>query len=660
MVDYKYKDLFYKRNIDKQLKIVADDGLFTATNSDIKWENFELTESLCSDSELHFGSCEPSMVKFQVLNDFIPLSGKFLTVTEVLSEKTDEPFRYGKYKVLSDKPTADKEYRDIVAYDAMYDILSADTASWYNTILPNKDSTVTLKQFRENFLQHFGLAEVAPEGGLVNDGMTVERTIEPEQISGKDVIMAICEINGCFGHIGRDGKFHYIYLEQKETEDSDLQTQGIENIGENAYIKCKYEDYVVRGIDKLQIRQEKNDIGAIYPQEQSSENDNTYIIEDNFLVYGKSAEELDAIAENIFSKITSVVYRPLSMECVGNPCLEVGDRIKAETKYATVESYILSRTLKWIQNKRDSYSAKGSEKQTEEVNYAQKSIIQLKGKTNTLERTVEETRSEIKDLESGVSSQIVQLAEEIQLEVSRATGSEIDLAAAISVALGEIALKVSKDGVIQAINLSTEEGITINASKVNLAGYLQVGMLADMDNPTGWVITKHPGDENANYIYGIRGSGNNLVIKTGGDVAFAAGLPEDYKPGDSTAGSALQLYHDGKILISAINFKKEDGTLSGWLDYGDIMSGTPNFSTIDVARSVSTDEYGNLLAFKGSASTEDDVPTKAWVEEYVKKNGGGKGFANAVTCKLIQDTPKTIAVKNTDLHTYVTTYTEIQ
>lgn len=177
MVDYKYNNLFLERDIDRQLKIASEDGLFTVTNSNIARENFELSESLCSDTELHFGNCEPSMIKFQIRNAVIPLSGKWLTITETLDGNTDVPFQYGRYKVFLDVPTADKEYRDIVAYDAMYDILGANMAAWYNVLLPDKGSTITLKQFREAFIAYFDLEEVVPDGGLVNDGMTVERTI---------------------------------------------------------------------------------------------------------------------------------------------------------------------------------------------------------------------------------------------------------------------------------------------------------------------------------------------------------------------------------------------------------------------------------------------------------------------------------------------------
>lgn len=471
MVEHEYKDLFYKRNTDKQLKIATDDGLFTATNSDIKWENFELTESLCSDSELRFGSCEASTVKFQILNAFIPLSGKWLTITETIGENADSPFQYGRYKVFSDKPTADKEYRDIVAYDVMYDILNADVSEWYNTVLPNKDSKKTLKQFRESFVRHFGLTEIVPKNGLINDNMTVERAIDPEQLSGKDVITAICEINGCFGHIGRDGKFHYIYLpqdiqglypanflypdhvpeqwdylSQAETGHLYPQTPKGEKFGNGRYIKCQYEDYVVRTINKLQIRMEENDIGVIY-----GAGDNCYVIQDNFLVCGKSTAELDVIAKNIYNKIRGVVYRPFSAECPGNPCFEVGYPIRLQTKYKIVESYILKRTLKGIQGLRDNYSSNGLEKRSENVNSVQKSIIQLKGKTNTLTRTVEENRLEVKDIERNLQSEILQNA-------------------------SEIALRVRKDNVIASINLSPET-ITLEAQRIDLNGLVNADEL---------------------------------------------------------------------------------------------------------------------------------------------------------------------------------------
>ncbi len=423
MVEYKYADLYLRDRKDKQLKINFDTG--TITNTDLHSENFELSESICSGEVLRFGSCEASGIKFRISNITTSLKDKWLTVTETLDGNTDVPFSFGEYKVYSDKPTADRRYRDITAYDAMYDILHAEVSGWYNTILPAADSTVTLKAFRDSFLAYFGIEQEDVE--LVNDSMIVTKTIEPTSLSGKTVITAICEINGCFGHIGRDGKFKYVFLQDDGLYPSDTLYPAEDlypasnDIPANCYIKAEYEDYTTALINKLQIRNGENDIGNIYPDTPHSDADNCYIIQDNFLVYGKSTDELRTVAENLYPIISTVTYQPVHVEAKGNPCREVGDAIELRTKNGVITSYILQRTLKGIQALRDTYDAEGEQYQTEKVNGIREQIIQLKGKTNKLTRTIEETRLEITDLEKGLNSRIIQTAEELRFEVTSRT-----------------------------------------------------------------------------------------------------------------------------------------------------------------------------------------------------------------------------------------------
>lgn len=109
MIDYKYADLF-KGGADKQMKIASDDGLIDISNKEIHWEQFELKESLCSQSELTFGACEASQIKFKISNVYLSMVGKWLTVSETLGGHTDAPFIFGRYKVVSDLFTM----RDII------------------------------------------------------------------------------------------------------------------------------------------------------------------------------------------------------------------------------------------------------------------------------------------------------------------------------------------------------------------------------------------------------------------------------------------------------------------------------------------------------------------------------------------------------------------
>lgn len=394
-----YKELFYEDSIEKQIKITSDDGLVNITNEQINGESVELTESLCTAEQLTFGSCSAAMLKFTVSNVVVPLKGTWLDASIGIAGMND--YRLGRYKVNSDKPTADRMYRDGIAYDALYDVINANVADWYNALLPDSDSTVNLKQFRDSFFSYFGIEQ--EDISLPNDTMLVERTILPSQFSGATVVNCTCEANGCFGHINRAGKFEYVYL----TPISDAH-----DISKRLYTTATYEDYLVKTIDKLQIRQEEDDIGVIV-----GSGTNAYIIENNFLFYGKSSEELKTIAENIFSRIQGLVYRPFTAEGIGNPCIELGDAIRINSSDTVIESYVLSRTLKGVQSLKDSYEAAGTELRSEQVNSVHQQIEQLKGKSNVLEKEIESTKSTISDVENGLKNEIEQTSKRFAVEI---------------------------------------------------------------------------------------------------------------------------------------------------------------------------------------------------------------------------------------------------
>lgn len=539
MVNYKYGDLFKKDTVDKQLSIVSDDGKINITNTELHQEKFELTESLCSEQELTFGSCEAAMIKFTVSNTFLPMKGRWMTVRMSLGGHVDIPFQFGRYKVDSDTPTADRTCRDVVAYDALYDILNADVAAWYNTVFPShkeqqkdkdgKTTTVTvydpvtMKQFRDSFFKHFGIEQADID--LINDNMSIEKTVSVtpssetssdteesstigESMSGKEVLSCICEINGCMGHMGRDGKFHYIYLEQEiqglyprndlyPADDLFPRDPKSTQIGKGFYVTATYEDYLVKTINKLQIREQKNDIGVIV-----GTGDNAYVIEDNFLVYGKGTKELKSIANNVLSKIRGIVYRPFTADCKGNPCLEVGDAVRLPTRYELIESYILKRTLKGIQALRDDLEADGEEYRTNGANGIQKSILKLKGKSNVLERTIEKTQSTITDVEKGLQSQITQTATEIRTEVKnttdglssritqnassitaevkRAQGQEVELAAAIKINEDKITAEVTRASEAEG-DLSGNIEVTATKIRSEVSASLTVWDTEDYD-----------------------------------------------------------------------------------------------------------------------------------------------------------------------------------
>lgn len=471
----KNKELFLLDHIPRYLEVETETETFRAV--DIEEESLVLEESICSEDVLRFGCCEASIFKLRILNTVIPVAEK--KIRPYIRQGETNSMQLGYYCVKSDIPAADYEYRDITAYDAMYDILKEEMSAWYNTILPNKDSTVTLKEFRTSFLAYFGIEQ--EEITLANDDMIVAKTVEPTTLAGKTVITAICEINGCFGHIGRDGRFQYIHLKEmiegvypSDTlyPSDDLypaDPMNVEEVSRSHYTNVKYEDFTTARINKLLIRKEENDVGATYPSGNITESDNCYIVQDNFLLYGKSTEELEQIAAKMFSVISKVWYQPVQyVEAKGNPCLEVGDGIMFETDRDIVYTYILQRTLKGIQALGDTYVAEGEQYQKERVNSTREEILELKGRTNLLKRTIEENRLEVTNLEEELSTQIAQNARKILLQAQQGE----DMQAQIALNAQQILLKVNKDNIISQINLSGETAL-IEAPKINLKGLVE-------------------------------------------------------------------------------------------------------------------------------------------------------------------------------------------
>lgn len=478
MIDYKYYDLFDKSSVDKQLKIVCQDGtILTNKNFSSTSSDFSLSESLCSDSKLSFGKCESACLKIKIANTVNSLKGQTLQVTETLANKDDVPFKIGTYIVDEDTLTSDKKYRNITAYDRLYSVSSMNVSDWYSKLFPSKQvpliryenvtkewtytgidgkevteyyeelepityyqteyESITLKAFRDSFFKYIGLTQQSTT--LINDNMKVSKSVDNIDLTAKDVLEAICEINGVFGKMSRDDIFIYVELKSFSRglfpsktlypnkslfprKPGNVDTRRLE-MGE--YKTLQVGDTNFEQITKLQIRQSEDDIGYIAGDDTGV----SYIIQGNFLTYSSGTEELKTIANNVLSKISKVIFNPINITLQGNPCVETGDTIRIiDTNNKVYMSYVLQRTLTGIQMLMDSIVSEGDQSLAE-VNGIQHDIIKLQGKTNELSRLIEGTSSTLNDYAKGLKSEISQKTDSLKLSVSKSfsvTNNNID------------------------------------------------------------------------------------------------------------------------------------------------------------------------------------------------------------------------------------------
>lgn len=603
MIDYKYYDLFDKSSVDKQLKIVCQDGtILTNKNFSSTSSDFSLSESLCSDSKLSFGKCESACLKIKIANTVNSLKGQTLQVTETLDNKNDVPFKIGTYIVDEDTLTSDKKYRNITAYDRLYSVSSMNVSDWYSKLFPSKQvpliryenvtkewtytgidgkeiteyyeelepityyqteyESITLKAFRDSFFKYIGLTQQSTT--LVNDNMKVSKSVDNIDLTAKDVLEAICEINGVFGKMSRDDIFIYVELKSFSRglfpsktlypnkslfprKPGNVDTRRLE-MGE--YKTLQVGDTNFEQITKLQIRQSEDDIGYIAGDDTGV----SYIIQGNFLTYSSGTDELKTIANNVLSKISKVIFNPVNITLQGNPCVETGDTIRIiDTNNKVYMSYVLQRTLTGIQMLMDSIISEGDQSLAE-VNGIQHDIIKLQGKTNELSRLVEGTSSTLNDYAKGLKSEISQKTDSLKLSVSKSfsvTNNNIDEVSKGLSSANQTVNNLSNDLTNTNKTLSTtNENVTqlgkdlTNTNKTVKKVQADLELKIDKDD-NGQIISMINASADVINLTGNRltlGSDNCTITKDGTITAKNALLSGSFECGDYTSKQGQFFY----------------------------------------------------------------------------------------------------------------------
>lgn len=532
MIDYVYSDLYNKGSTVKNISISYEespDVIKYITNDDIVINTFSLNESAFSGNELKFGSLVSSKMSFKVFNKRVSdvLMDKELNVKEFINYDTNNPFVLGKYRVKTEKSTADKLYRQIEAYDCLYDIVNKDVSEWYESLT----FPLSQKEFRDSFFSYIGIEQV--QTTLANDNMIVTKTISATELPGKIVLSAICEINGAIGRINRDGKFAYVVLESNPSERIML-NKIVSGSG-------SYEDNDTTAISKVQIRNNENDIGAIV-----GEDGNTYVVQDNFLVYGKSSTDLTNIANNLLSVISGISYRPFNAKFIyGNPCYEIGDAITVVSRNATFNSYIFNRTLNGINAITDTINAKGTQIYSNNINSKNNQIIQLENRTNELVRTVDGIEVRVTETDKALSKAISEIelnATNIELKVSKG-GSIADINA--SVASGQSEVKISADAISLEGTVTANENFKIledgsmECKSANITGGI-INVVTGLEEQRQVLTTRTTPDSDGYYFKTTLSQGN----------ITSAYINKDSSVYDKATGFNVLNSHEGSSLVA--------------------------------------------------------------------------------------------------------------
>ena len=391
MVEYEYSDLFYDHE-SVHLIIVDSTAIVTPvsgeaptieetelllTEENIEVEEFNLDESLCSSDNLKFGSCESSCLRFTMYSETaIPsLEDLEIDVYMYFDGDSDTLFKVGRYIVDEDDLAVETDMREITAYDFLYYIYDYDITEWYNDVFED-ETTITIKDLRDSLFEWMyddviDFDVIQETTTLTNDNYAIEKSIESDVVTFGFFMQGIMEINGVFGHVDREGVFRYISLDLYDDD-------PVATLDDELLIPpIKYKDWNTWGIGYVAVYDRNNNRLARIG-DSAYRHPSVYSVVDSFVFTNNTNQSgwktnFENAVSNMREAVTHRRYRSCEINCSGNLCLEVGDRIDVTwevydddgevTGTKTFKTYILERSFSGIQEFDDVYIAKGDKKQ---------------------------------------------------------------------------------------------------------------------------------------------------------------------------------------------------------------------------------------------------------------------------------------------------------
>ncbi len=373
----------YFGSSDKKLNIVFPELSLNIPMSQIYSQSMNLVEMLIDSDNIEFVGCIASKFEIQISGIYQNIKGQKIEVSINADDTEDIPLFKG--IVDTAERQTNRNYKKIVAYDELYTKGNFDVAAWYNSL----EFPLTLKEIRNSLFSYVKIEQDSVE--LPNDNVLINRIENINTLKAINVMKAICQINGAFGIINRQGLFEYRILKEPKSKSGAFPGLTLfppfypgviyEEDGNKVevkdvpfYKKVDYEEYSVKPVEKVTIRQTDSDVGVTY-----GDGTNNYIIQGNMFTINLSEDTLRTIAQNVHTNISNIEFVPFSSDNSGYPFVEVGldavsyyaynfeasARARSNDVYSKKTFYVFKRTLSGIQALKDNYEAQGEEYQSE-------------------------------------------------------------------------------------------------------------------------------------------------------------------------------------------------------------------------------------------------------------------------------------------------------
>ena len=627
-------------------KITLPDGtvLYSGQEADARVRSVTLTEQVSDQDDLCPGAACAACAEIELWapeNKMQIAQGEELVLTRVDTTAGTET-QVGIF--LAEKPEkSSANVYTVTAYDRMT-LLDRDLSPWLRE--QQESFPMSLTAFIQAVCARCGvaLADGALDG-LTNGGYQIA-AFYADGLTGRQLIQWAAQAACRFARMTPDGKLTFGWYAASDdaigpgttyregvvvlADGSVLYTANGERYVVRdplpAYLQgsLSYEDYETATIDKVQIRQTDDDVGVIYPPDETGTN--ALVLQGNLLLTTATAEALRPVAQAIFETMQGVSYTPLRLSVlVDSHTPPLGGIIQVTDAYGRVmTAYVMTRTISGQKATlectgnatRDGVSAVNSQK-----------YQNLQGKLLEISASVDGLKITASDLAGGMAS-LELTVDGLSTEVSGKL-DEIEAETLIQQSLDSLTLSATAGD--QSSTLTLRAGDTVlSSAEITFEGMVTFAALSGSgtsvingDN----ITTGQIGSASGNTLYDLdagtlrtgRSSGNHVNVNDRGITWYVLNGSTSY-----LTGVLYSVYGESWI-----------GANSNYVNYGWVNSATPNSY-----RGMRVDNTGSRVSFNtshvdvesGDLGVSGGISTRdlnAWGSKYriVRTHLGNLAFA---------------------------------
>ena len=354
-----------------------------------------LTQTLNSGQEFTIGSACTDEIEVEYLaqDDNLIAKGDVLTLYWVNDSGTktkvgiyycEKPNYQGLMREISGTSTVYK----VVAYDTMSK-LDADFSGWLHANQAQFPKTIW--QLVQLACQRAGVA-LASSSLPINGSYSVQ-AFYADDLTCRQIISWAAEAAGCYAHMNADGKLQFLtYTDKRSTVK--ITPDGASNSTAYYADSLSYEDYTVKAIEKVQIRQSDSDVGVIYPDSTTATN--TYAVQGNLLLTTGTEANLKSVVQNLYNVLKNVTYTPCKVSVPSSSGLACGQIVHVkDARGREFDTYLMSAT---ISSGKASFESVGSASRESSSAVNSQSYKNLTGKMLEIKTSVDGLEVKASDL----------------------------------------------------------------------------------------------------------------------------------------------------------------------------------------------------------------------------------------------------------------------